>query len=58
MAALAADTIHTKRLLMNITHGKQFWYVLNEKGERIATFRSLSQLTRQIPFLKMLGGVK
>lgn len=41
---------------MRITHGKQFWYVLNENGERIATFRSLSQLTRQISFLKMLGG--
>ena len=43
---------------MTITHDNQFWYVLDEKGERIATFRSLSQLTRQMSFLKMLGGVK
>jgi len=40
---------------MKVTKDCTFWYVLDAGGERIATFRSLLQLTKQIPFLKMIG---
>ena len=40
---------------MKVTKDGMFWYVLDVNGKHIATFRSLLQLTRQIPFLEIIA---
>ena len=40
---------------MSVTRDGTFWYVLDADGKCIATFRSLLQLAKQIPFLEKIA---